>query len=464
MQGYPLSGRLAFAGSSHGYISTRVNLTSLAGKTVIFRWRMGLDFAFAVWGWWVDDVQVYSCPTAPSIPLLLSPVTGSLLNNSTPVLRWSPSAPLPDHYQLQIDTDDTFASPLYDVNLTTSEYTIPSPLGINTAYYWRVRAYNSTDVTAGWSPVGTFRLPPPSTTLVAPVMDAPLSTLRPLFDWADVSGAGYYTIQVSKNQAFTQMVLNESTSTSTFTPLQDLPPAATLYWRVRVDGANGPSPWSDVRSFTTPNPPGVPTLISPNSGLLLSAVPKLRWSPVSLPRGTVFDHYQVQLASNAGFTTTIVDSNVMELTNTSYSLPALSAGATYYWRVRAVNQNGEASSWSEVRTFNLRPELESDRPTISNAGTGSVSPSIVAPADGSAVGKRPVLDWGHVAGAVGYLVQVSTDPNFTSANYVVFATTVDSRYAFIRDIPAGSQLYWRVRAIGEDSISPWSVVSTFTNQ
>ena len=39
----PLEGRSAFADSSHGYISTRVNLTSLAGKTVIFRWRMGLD-------------------------------------------------------------------------------------------------------------------------------------------------------------------------------------------------------------------------------------------------------------------------------------------------------------------------------------------------------------------------------------------------------------------------------------
>ena len=59
--GNPLSGRSAFVGSSHGYISTRLNLASLAGKTVTFRWRMGLDEAGFAWGWWVDNVKVYTC-------------------------------------------------------------------------------------------------------------------------------------------------------------------------------------------------------------------------------------------------------------------------------------------------------------------------------------------------------------------------------------------------------------------
>ena len=38
-----LGGRSAFVGTSHGYISTRLNLASLAGKKVSFRWRMGTD-------------------------------------------------------------------------------------------------------------------------------------------------------------------------------------------------------------------------------------------------------------------------------------------------------------------------------------------------------------------------------------------------------------------------------------
>ncbi|HET9907107.1 MAG TPA: M4 family metallopeptidase, partial [Anaerolineales bacterium] len=59
--GNPLGGRSGFVGSSHGYISTRLNLASLAGQTVTFRWRMGLDEAVAAWGWWVDNIKVYRC-------------------------------------------------------------------------------------------------------------------------------------------------------------------------------------------------------------------------------------------------------------------------------------------------------------------------------------------------------------------------------------------------------------------
>ncbi len=59
--GNPLGARQAFTGPSHGYISTRVNLSSLAGQNVMFRFRMGVDNAVYYWGWWVDDVQIYQC-------------------------------------------------------------------------------------------------------------------------------------------------------------------------------------------------------------------------------------------------------------------------------------------------------------------------------------------------------------------------------------------------------------------
>jgi Zn-dependent metalloprotease len=64
--GNPLSGRSAFVGSSHGYISTRLNLASLAGKTVSFRWRMGLDESGNAWGWWVDDIRIYPVQSCAS--------------------------------------------------------------------------------------------------------------------------------------------------------------------------------------------------------------------------------------------------------------------------------------------------------------------------------------------------------------------------------------------------------------
>ncbi len=57
----PLHGRSAFVGESHGYFSTRLDLNSLAGMSVRFRWSMGLDQSGGSEGWWLDDVQIYTC-------------------------------------------------------------------------------------------------------------------------------------------------------------------------------------------------------------------------------------------------------------------------------------------------------------------------------------------------------------------------------------------------------------------
>ena len=54
--GNPLAGRAAFVDSSHGYRASRANLSSLAGQSVRFRWRMGIDGSVYNWGWWLDDV------------------------------------------------------------------------------------------------------------------------------------------------------------------------------------------------------------------------------------------------------------------------------------------------------------------------------------------------------------------------------------------------------------------------
>ncbi len=73
--GNPLGNRPAFVGASHGYASSRVNLSSLAGQTVRFRWRMGLDPEVFDLGWFLDDVRVYTC-NGPQI-VGISPNSGS---------------------------------------------------------------------------------------------------------------------------------------------------------------------------------------------------------------------------------------------------------------------------------------------------------------------------------------------------------------------------------------------------
>lgn len=60
----PLAGRNAFVAESHGYVSSRYNLSSLAGQNVKIRFRLGSDEAFGgPLGWTVDDIQIYTCST-----------------------------------------------------------------------------------------------------------------------------------------------------------------------------------------------------------------------------------------------------------------------------------------------------------------------------------------------------------------------------------------------------------------
>jgi hypothetical protein len=66
--GNPLGGRSAFVSESNGYISSRVNLSSLAGQNVRFRFRIGTDRSAADYGWFIDDVRVYTCEGGDTTP------------------------------------------------------------------------------------------------------------------------------------------------------------------------------------------------------------------------------------------------------------------------------------------------------------------------------------------------------------------------------------------------------------
>jgi Zn-dependent metalloprotease len=57
----PLGGRAGFGGASNGPISSRLNLGTLAGQSVRFRYRIGSDSSNDGYGWFVDDVHLYTC-------------------------------------------------------------------------------------------------------------------------------------------------------------------------------------------------------------------------------------------------------------------------------------------------------------------------------------------------------------------------------------------------------------------
>ena len=54
--------------SPSGYTSSRINLTSLAGQAVRFRFRIATDGFIGYQGWFIDDIRVYRCAAGSSAP------------------------------------------------------------------------------------------------------------------------------------------------------------------------------------------------------------------------------------------------------------------------------------------------------------------------------------------------------------------------------------------------------------
>ena len=56
--GNPIGGRQAWSGGLVDWQEVIVDLTDLAGESVMLRWRLGTDSSVSNVGWWVDDVSV----------------------------------------------------------------------------------------------------------------------------------------------------------------------------------------------------------------------------------------------------------------------------------------------------------------------------------------------------------------------------------------------------------------------
>ena len=88
----PLGGQQAFVGLSHGYISSRVNLSSLAGQNVRFRFRLATDISVDDYGWFVDDISIYTCSAGASTPTGTPTPTPTPIPTGTPTPTDTPAA------------------------------------------------------------------------------------------------------------------------------------------------------------------------------------------------------------------------------------------------------------------------------------------------------------------------------------------------------------------------------------
>lgn len=388
------------------------------------------------------------------------PTGGVLVLTDTPTLKWSASTPLAqlDHYEYEVSQDQGFSTIEDSGSTNNTQETVGVSLVRSRTYYWRVRACDISANCTAWATT-SFRVSVEAPTLSVPGDGDTLFTNRDTFQWGGVLNASGYTLQISANSIFTSIILQADVPGTQveYTPTADLPPNRILFWRVRAKNPNyGPGPWSEVRSFNTANPPSIPEPIKPADGKVTTDTsPRLVWKSITIPSGTTFDHYHVQIDNNSDFSSPEVDDSTTLTTPTpTYfdvdELSPLADATTYYWRVRACNTDGTnnfCSAWSKA--FKLLTSV------------GPI-PALNAPSNGDLLtDNRPTFDWDNSVGASRYTIQIARDPRFQ--NLVLTASPYNSQFTPGKNLPPGVTLYWRVR--GEHLIygpGLWSTVYSFT--
>lgn len=295
--------------------------------------------------------KVLSFRTALQPPQLIGPENEADLLTNRPEFSWQ-ADPGAVSYTLQISASIQFRSLAASKTVRTASFPPTSDLPAGKTLYWRVRA-NGSNGPSDWSAVRslTTATPPSIPALLLPANNALSRQLHPVLDWKDSllpagTSLDHYAVQVATDSAFTLLVVDTTSAASSFTPAEgDLLANTRYYWRICAYNNFGQfSSWSSVRSFRTVISP--PELVSPeNTAELAVARPKFEWQAVD---GATT--YTIQLSVVETFKTVAASATIKVLRWTSTK--TLTAGKTYYWRVKANGPNGP-SDWSLVRSFTL---------------------------------------------------------------------------------------------------------------
>ena len=87
--------------------------------------------------------------------------------------------------------------------------------------------------------------------LLGPIDGASDTSLTPIFSWDTLPNVEDYRIQVATDLGFGTIVIDESLSSTSFTPISDLNTGTEYFWRVQGSNLCGGGEWSTTFGFTT---------------------------------------------------------------------------------------------------------------------------------------------------------------------------------------------------------------------
>ncbi len=330
-----------------------------------------------------DDTQI-------SAPVL----TGEINSSNKAVVTWN-SVSGAETYEVWRSTS---SNGTYTKLLTTKNLKCTNSAKAGT-YYYKVRAVNANGECGNFSNVVSVTVPVTATGTLN-------SSNKAVVTWNAALDAEKYEVwrSTSLNGTYTKLLTTKNLKCTNSAK------AGTYYYKVRAVNADGTyGSFSNVVSVTVPvTIPSVPTL----TGTLNSSNKAVvTWNSVS---GA--ETYEVwrSTSSNGTYTKLLTTKN-LKCTNSAKA-------GTYYYKVRAVNANGECGNFSNVVSV-----------TVPVTATGTLNSS-----------NKAVVTWNAALDAEKYEVWRSTSLNGT---YTKLLTTKNLKCT--NSAKAGTY-YYKVRAVNAD--------------
>lgn len=265
---------------------------------------------------------------------------------------------------------------------------------------------------------------------------------NPLFKWELVEGANRYQLQISRSAGFGVIEQEKIVYATSYVPSVSLADGI-YYWRVRAATGNDWAVYSSARSFTKDwcaDGALRPELQSPPDGAVREslAYPDFTWSAV--PGAAT---YLLEVDDDPSFTGSLAYSaEVLKSTHT----PVKKLGnSIYYWRITPVDLAGNSGTPSDTFSFAMQ---------------WNRAPILLEPLDGATPTFTPSFSWVAMPGAAYYVLEVSTDPDF-STNVTSYSAK-NTAYTPVLPLGNDQDYYWRVHAIDSaNNKSPYSEKRSF---
>jgi len=324
---------------------------------------------------------------SPVAPVLIN-YTPDPTTDKTPTLVWN-SVASATNYNILIDTNNSFSSPIINANSGGGTSFTPSselPLG---KIYWKVSS--NLDYTL-YSSADDFTIEDSTSFVAPPVIIAftpdPTTDRTPTLSWNLVGGASNYNVLADNNSDFSSPEINTITgNVSAYTPTTNLP-TGRIYWKVSSNLDY--SIYSTVDNFLINTLPNAPIIIPYTPDPTLDRTPTLQWVTVS---GA--GNYKIEISVSVAFDTAI--SGITTSGGAFTPTTDLPLGAIY-WRVS--NSLGSYLNWSIVDSLVIVAPVN--------------APDMTAFGYTTTTNPHPLVSWTQVSGAEFYKIQSAPVGDFSS--------------------------------------------------